>query len=100
MVRSASRDIFDARALLRRVQRGQLDQEKLRVGFVVYGGISRKDWRTIAVNDITAEPLVVKRELVPMLRAEIAPASARRRRRRARQVATGGRCRGRRRAGP
>lgn len=76
MVRSASRDLFDARALLRRCQLGQIDQEKLRVGFVVYGGISRKDWRTIVVDDITAEPLAIERELVPMLRTEIAPARA------------------------
>ena len=38
--RSASRDLFDTRALLRDAR---LDWERLRLGFVVYGGINRKD---------------------------------------------------------
>ena len=38
--RSASRDLFDVVGLLRG---GQLLEERLRVGFVVYGGASRRD---------------------------------------------------------
>lgn len=38
----ASRDIFDARELLRR---DDIDRAKLRLAFVVYGGLNRKDWR-------------------------------------------------------
>ncbi|MBI5491126.1 MAG: nucleotidyl transferase AbiEii/AbiGii toxin family protein [Deltaproteobacteria bacterium] len=69
--RSASRDVFDARALL---AAPGLDRGKLRVGFVVYGGISRRDWRTVSPKDVNLEPTEVERELVPMLRAEHAPA--------------------------
>jgi hypothetical protein len=68
--RNASRDIFDARELLRR---DDLDRDKLRLAFVVYGGINRKDWRTVQVDDIAADPAELKRELVPMLRATVRP---------------------------
>lgn len=71
LARSASRDVFDAHALL--VTPG-LDIAKLRLGFVVYGGINRKDWRTVSTADVTAETNEVQMELVPMLRADIAPA--------------------------
>ena len=68
--RNASRDIFDARELLRRTD---LEESKLRLAFVVYGGQNRKDWRTVRVEDVAAEAAELKRELVPMLRAEVRP---------------------------
>jgi len=70
LVRSASRDIFDGHALL---GTPGLDVAKLRLGFVVYGGINRKDWRTASPADVTANPNEVQMELVPMLRADLAP---------------------------
>ena len=70
VARNASRDIFDARELLRRTD---LDRDKLRLAFVVYGGLNRKDWRTVRIEDVAAEPADLKRELVPMLRAEVRP---------------------------
>jgi hypothetical protein len=42
LARSANRDIFDAHRLL---GASDLDRERLRLAFVVYGGINRKDWR-------------------------------------------------------
>jgi predicted nucleotidyltransferase component of viral defense system len=71
LARSASRDVFDAHALL--VTPG-LDRAKLRLGFVVYGGINRKGWRTVSPADVTAEATEVQLELVPVLRADRAPA--------------------------
>ncbi len=68
--RKASRDIFDARELLRHTN---LDRDKLRLAFVVYGGLNRKDWRTVCVDDIAAEPFEIKRDLLPMLRGEVRP---------------------------
>jgi predicted nucleotidyltransferase component of viral defense system len=68
--RNASRDIYDARELLRR---GELEREKLRLAFVVYGGLNRKDWRTVRIDDIVADATELKRELVPMLRADVRP---------------------------
>ena len=69
--RAASRDLFDARELLAATP---LDAEKLRLGFVVYGGMNRRDWRTVTLDDVRAEPLDVDRQLVPLLRAGVAPA--------------------------
>jgi len=71
LARSASRDVFDARALL--VAPG-LDPARLRLGFVVYGGINRKDWRTVSAADVQADPDEVRVSLIPMLRADLAPA--------------------------
>lgn len=71
LARSAIRDVYDAHAIL--VAPG-LDIAKLRLGFVVYGGINRKDWRTVSSADVKADVDVVQRELVPMLRADRAPA--------------------------
>jgi hypothetical protein len=68
--RSASRDLFDVRELLRR---GGLDRRKLRLGFVVYGGINRRDWREVSRDAIKADPDEVGRLLVPMLRGDLAP---------------------------
>jgi len=53
-----------------------LDRDKLRLAFVVYGGLNRKDWRTVQIDDVAAEPAELKRELVPMLRAEVRPKDA------------------------
>jgi predicted nucleotidyltransferase component of viral defense system len=73
VARNASRDIFDAHELLRRAD---LERDKLRLAFVVYGGLNRKDWRTVRIEDIAAEAAELKRELVPMLRAEVRPKEA------------------------
>lgn len=71
LARSASRDIFDSRALL---ATPGLDPAKLRLGFVVYGGINRKDWRTVSSADVKVGANEVLTELVPMLRSDLAPA--------------------------
>jgi predicted nucleotidyltransferase component of viral defense system len=68
--RSAGRDLFDARNLLRTAD---LDPSRLRTAFVVYGGPSRKDWRGISLGAINADPDEVDRQLVPILRASVAP---------------------------
>src|SRR6266446_4065231 len=70
--RNASRDLFDTRELLQ--QKGAaLDITKLRLAFVVYGGINRKDWRSVRIEDIDVDVTEVERQLVPMLRTDIAP---------------------------
>ena len=68
--RSASRDLFDVCNLLRDPG---LDRSRLRLGFAVYGGASRRDWRHIAIEDIQVDPKDVERQLLPMLRADLAP---------------------------
>lgn len=71
--RNASRDIFDAREILRRAD---LDPDKLRIAFVVYGGFNRKDWRTVTRDEIVADPSEFQRQLVPMMRATVRPQPA------------------------
>jgi len=70
VARSASRDLFDARELLRRTG---LDRAKLRLGFVVYGGAHREDWRSVTVERATTTAHDVDSQLVPMLRNDVRP---------------------------
>ena len=67
LARRASRDLFDAHHLL---LRGGLDPQRLRIAFVVYGAMNRKDWRTVSVDDIAFEPRELRNQLVPTLRSE------------------------------
>lgn len=73
VARSASRDLFDARELLR-LER--LDPVKLRLGFVVYGAANRVDWRSITMERIQTSSADVEAQLVPMLRLDVRPANA------------------------
>ncbi len=68
--RAASRDVFDVHELLGATS---VDRTKLRLGFVVYGGINRRDWRTVSLDDVKADPVDVERQLLPLLRANLAP---------------------------
>lgn len=71
LARGASRDVFDARELL---SHGAFDSKKLRIGFVVYGGINRVDWRTVTPSSVTTTVKDVRQQLLPMLRQDIRPA--------------------------
>jgi hypothetical protein len=73
LARSANRDVFDAHRLL---VVPDLDHARLRLGFVVYGGMNRKDWRTVSPDDVKGDPTDAWRDLVPMLRSDVAPARA------------------------
>lgn len=64
LARHASRDLFDAHYLL---TRRQMDQRSLRLGFVLYGAMNRKDWRTVSADDISFEPRELKNQLLPTL---------------------------------
>jgi predicted nucleotidyltransferase component of viral defense system len=71
--RNASRDMYDTRELL---QLDDLDISRLRLGFVVYGGASRRDWRTLSPLDIKGDLEEVQNSLIPMMRSVLAPTSA------------------------
>lgn len=53
LARSASRDLFDAHELFTKCQ---FDPNRLRLAFVIYGAINRKDWRTVSIADVTRSP--------------------------------------------
>jgi len=71
--RTASRDLFDVRELL---AAALFDTERLRLGFIVYGGINRRDWRGVTLDEVQADPRDVERRLVPLLRTGAGPARA------------------------
>lgn len=66
--RRASRDLFDAHQLLTRID---LNRAKLRLAFVLYGAMNRKDWRTVAIDDVGYDPHELGNELIPVVRAEL-----------------------------
>ena len=66
--RRRARDLFDCRQLL---LLDTLDLSRLRTAFVVYGAMSRRDWRTVTVDDVAFDPRELSSQLLPSL-----PASA------------------------
>ena len=67
LARHASRDLFDTHHLPTKVN---LDQQKLRLGFVLYGAMNRKDWRTVAIQDVSCDPRELENHLLPVIRGE------------------------------
>ncbi len=67
MSRTQARDLYDSYQIFRM---DNLDTNRLRLGFVVYGAMNRKDWRTVSVDDLTFDPIDLKRQLFPMLRLD------------------------------
>ena len=62
--RKQARDLFDSHRILRLEE---LNTERLRVAFVAYGGMNRKDWRTVSIDDVQFENAELKRSLLPTL---------------------------------
>lgn len=67
LARRTSRDLFDAHELLRNCQ---LDAERLRLAFVVYGAMNPQDWRTVTAADIGPATRDLDTYLRPLLRGE------------------------------
>jgi hypothetical protein len=67
--RRQARDLFDGDRILRM---DDLDSGRLRVGFVVYGAMNRRDWRTVSADDAYLEAPELTRQLIPTLRVNAA----------------------------
>jgi predicted nucleotidyltransferase component of viral defense system len=67
MARQASRDLFDAHRLLTTTT---LAPDRLRLGFVVYGAMNRKDWRTVSLDDVNYEARDLADQLIPVIRRD------------------------------
>ena len=65
LARHASRDLFDTHQIFKR---DGLDPQRLRIAFIVYGGINRKDWRTVSTKDVGFEERTLEQQLLPLLR--------------------------------
>ena len=68
LARHAARDLFDAHQLLTKVP---LDDAKLRLAFVVYGGMNIEDWRKVSIEHVAFDPEELKQNLIPVLRSEV-----------------------------
>jgi len=68
--RHQARDLFDTHQLL---SRSDLGRQRLRVAFVVYGAMNRKDWRTVSVDDVNFEAAELEYQLIPLLRRDSLP---------------------------
>ena len=65
--RQRARDLFDCSLIF---SLDTLDLEKLRTAFVVYGGMNRRDWRTVTLDDVGFDPGDLASQLVPALRVD------------------------------
>lgn len=65
LARKQARDLFDSHRVL---QMDNLDSRRLRIGFVVYGAMNRKDWRTVSADVVKFDAMELVRQLFPTLR--------------------------------
>ncbi len=64
LARGQPRDLFDCHRIL---NLDDLDQDRLRVAFVTYGGMNRKDWRSVSAEDVDFDASELTRLLLPTL---------------------------------
>lgn len=69
LARRQARDLFDSHRIL---QLDGLDRHLLRIGFVVYGAMNRKDWRSVTAEDVDIDAAEMARQLIPTLRVHAA----------------------------
>ena len=67
LARRQARDLFDSHRILRT---DSLDPQLLRIGFVVYGAMNRKDWRKVSPEDVNFDAMELTRLLLPTLRTK------------------------------
>jgi len=65
--RKQARDLFDCCEIF---DYADIDLNRLRMAFIVYGAMNRKDWRTISTDDIDFDPDELVRQLIPTLSQE------------------------------
>ena len=64
LARGQARDLFDCHRIL---SMDNLKKDRLRIAFVIYGGINRKDWRTISIKDVDFNAVELTKLLIPTL---------------------------------
>ncbi len=64
--RRQARDLFDCHRIF---DAFELQRERLRTAFVAYGGMNRRDWRTVSADDVDFDSVELARQLAPTLRA-------------------------------
>lgn len=66
--RKQARDLFDCYQIL---SMHGMKNDCLRIAFVVYGAMNRKDWRTVSIEDLDFDIAELSRQLMPTLNIEI-----------------------------
>jgi hypothetical protein len=66
--RGQARDLFDCYQILKL---DALELERLRIAFVAYGGMNRKDWRTLSKDEFHFDTAEVAKQLVPTLHLQL-----------------------------
>jgi hypothetical protein len=69
LARTQSRDLYDSARILESLT---LDNELLRMAFIVYGGMNRIDWREITIDRVAVDPDDLGRKLLPVLHSQSA----------------------------
>jgi len=64
LARGQARDLFDCHRIF---GIDNLEKDRLRVAFVTYGGMNRKDWRTVSIEDVDFDTSELTRLLIPTL---------------------------------
>jgi predicted nucleotidyltransferase component of viral defense system len=64
LARGQARDLFECHRIL---SMGNLEKDRLRVAFVTYGGMNRKDWRTVSIENVAFDATELTRLLIPTL---------------------------------
>jgi len=70
LARGKARDLFDCHRIL---NMDDLERDRLRIAFVVYGGMNRKDWRTVSIEDVDFDAAELARQLIPNLHIRAIP---------------------------
>ena len=73
LARGRARDLFDSRLIF---STDGLDRQRLRLAFVVYGAMNRRDWRTLSVADVGFDAAELARQLMPTLNRGALPRDA------------------------
>jgi len=64
LARRQVRDLFDSHWILKM---DDLERNRLRIAFVIYGGMNRKDWRTVSIKEVDFDTAELGRQLIPAL---------------------------------
>lgn len=64
LARGQARDLFDCHRIF---SMDALEKNRLRIAFVIYGGMNRKDWRTVSIEDVDFDGAELTRVLIPTL---------------------------------
>jgi hypothetical protein len=64
LARGQARDLFDCHRIFKM---DAIERDRLRIAFVTYGAMNRKDWRTVSIEDVNFNVAELLRLLMPTL---------------------------------